>query len=52
MPDAAPTPEPFDFEAQVRLAEALIFAATAPTSPRQLTALLDKACDVEADIAA
>ena len=57
MPDEAPVtetpaPEPFDFEEQVRLAEALIFAATAPTSPRQLTALLDKSCDVEAVIAA
>ena len=57
MPDEAPVtetpaPEPFDFEEQVRLAEALIFAATAPTNPRQLTALLDKSCDVEAVIAA
>ena len=51
-PDDAPSAAPFDFEEQVRLAEALIFAATAPTSPRQLTALLDKACDVEAVIAA
>ena len=46
------TSETYDFAEQVRLAEALIFAATAPTSPRQLANLLAKDCDVEAVIAA
>ncbi len=52
MSDLSPPPDGFDFEEQVRLAEALIFAATAPTSPRQLSQLLANECDAEAVIAA
>ena len=41
-----------DFDAQIRLAEALIFASSTPTGARQLTHLLADGVDVEAVIAA
>lgn len=54
MPDTPdPTPEPApESEALIRLAEAMVFAATAPVTPRQLGQLLPDGADSDAVLAA
>ena len=44
-------PDPLDFNDQVRLAEALVFASTTPVSDRALTLALPNGADIEAVIA-
>ena len=52
-PAAAETPaEPQDPEANLRLAEAMIFAAAAPVTPRALTQALPDGADADAVLAA
>jgi segregation and condensation protein B len=48
---AAPPTEPLDPESLLRLAEAMVFAAAAPVTPRQLTQLLPDGADADAVLA-
>jgi segregation and condensation protein B len=47
-----PVPQDSDLDALLRLAEAMVFAATAPVAPRQLGQLLPEGADSDAVLAA